>query len=121
MSAKVLSQMTREEIIDGAVKALVKLFKKQHCVFNFHVFLSGDKTAATLLALVFNTEILDQQNAMATLAIVDKALAWYRLPVWWDADRVSVNGCNASFQDFDNDTSRAKLWATLKALSLHCT
>lgn len=121
MSVKTLQQMTREEIIESAVKVLSKLIKKRVTVFGYVFLMIEDNMQECLLELVTGIQSPDMGRSMAMLAFVDAAVTWHRFPVWWDADRVSVNGCHADFEDFSCNPARAKLWASLKALSLHST
>lgn len=47
-----------------------------------------------------------------------KAEAHFKLPVWWDIHRVSVNGIHVDFAEFSDDPLKARYWATIKALSI---
>lgn len=121
MSTKALTQMTREEIIESAVKVLSKLIKKRLTVFGYAFLMLEKNMEECLLELVIGVQSIDMNRSMTIVSFIDTAVTWHRFPVWWDADRVSVNGCHADFEDFNGDAQRAKLWATLKALCLHST
>lgn len=119
MVTKVLSQMSREEIIAGAAEVLFKLWYKKLDVFTYRVLVTEEVIVDCLNDLMSNTVRDEVRHPLWALAFVDSAATHFRLPIWWDNDRVSVNGCHVDFEEFKGDAQRAKLWATLKALNLH--
>jgi hypothetical protein len=119
MNAKVLSQMSREEVIQNAAKVLCKLGKKNFDIFGYKALVPESVMVTHLTNLLNGEQAESMLSPMSVLAFVDTAATWYRLPVWWDNDRVSVNGCHVDFAEFNGDAQRAKLWATLKAFTLH--
>ena len=121
MTVKPLSKMSREEIISGASKVLVELSRKNIGVFTYKVFATEELMVKCLNELMTTQTNDDIKRPLFTIAFVDAAATHFRLPVWWDNDRVSVNGCHVDFEEFQGDVQCAKLWATLKALNLHAT
>ena len=113
MNTKPLFMQSEDEILDNAAKVLDDI--------NVCPIAYEHQTIRTeLMQLIkaigshFNG---DQYRTMVTALY--NAETYFGLPIWWDSDRVSVNGCHVDFKQFNDDRQKARIWSSIKAISVY--
>lgn len=113
MNTKPLYMQSEDEILDNASKILEKIkmcpvtYDRTQIQSELHglIKVAGEYFSggcvATMITALYNAE------------------SYFGLPVWWDGDRVSVNGCHVDFKQFNGDRQKARIWSSIKAISVY--
>lgn len=115
MNTKPLFMQSDDEILNNAAKILDEI---NVCPISYDaskIYLEL-KNVIKVIGNSFNGE-----HCTVMITALYNAETYFGLPVWWDGDRVSVNGCHVEFKKFEGDRQKARIWSSIKAISVYAT
>ena len=113
MNTKPLFMQSEDEIIDNAAKVLYDI-KLVLISYN-----QEDINAELKNLIKARGGVANGEHYFTMLTMLYNAETYFGLPIWWDSDRVSVNGCHVNFEQFQGDRQKARIWSSIKAISVY--
>lgn len=113
MNTKPLYMQSEDEILDNAAKVLEKI---KLCPLSY----DQNHIRSELMGLVKAVgDYFNSERMTTMMTALYSAETYFGLPVWWDCDRVSVNGCHVDMREFAGNRQKARIWSSIKAISVY--
>lgn len=113
VNTKPLFMQSEDEILDNAATVLDDI---NLCPISYEQ--SMIRTELTQLIRASGSAFNGDQYRTMLTALYN-AETYFGLPIWWDQDRVSVNGCHVELKEFEGDRQKARIWSSIKAISVY--
>lgn len=113
VNTKPLFMQSDDEILDNAATVLEEI---NLCPISYEQH--DIRTELTHLVRAIGGQFNGDQYRTMLTALYN-AETYFGLPIWWDTDRVSVNGCHVDLKQFQGDRQKARIWSSIKAVSVY--